>query len=289
MPCRSARPRRSSVASSPSAYVVANENAAPVATRPRPRPVRRPPPSSPPSSFRPIVPGRPRQPDAECLEQIPDVPLVHLPAVRLADAIDELHLQRNDRHRSDRLRRKLNRTVRDRVVQTVPVDLGDQRSKSAVGGVGNRRQAVRLLCVRLMHDSVRRPWYRSPSCLSELLRGTLRSARPATPSASETQYGHEEMPVAACRIGERRPAAFARSNRLRSTSWGSSVLTCGSPARARERIGDAAGLPALAGRLADHRRRRRARAMESMVLAVVGATLRGSSVHSGHKSGPARK
>ncbi len=73
--------------------------------------------------------------------------LVHFVAVRLADAIDELHLQRNDRHRRKRLRQQLDRTVHDRVIQDVLVHLGighRARRSSCRGACGDRRGCNRV-------------------------------------------------------------------------------------------------------------------------------------------------
>ena len=57
------------------------------------------------------------EPHAHGGEEVLHVAAVELEAVGLADAVDHLHLQRNDRHRGEALRQQLERPVEDGVVE----------------------------------------------------------------------------------------------------------------------------------------------------------------------------
>jgi hypothetical protein len=67
------------------------------------------------------------------------VALVELVAVRLPDAVHQLHLQRNDRHRRERFGQQLERAVQDRGVAHGLVELGLGHRRGAECAAGGRR------------------------------------------------------------------------------------------------------------------------------------------------------
>jgi hypothetical protein len=169
------------------------------------------------------------------------VPLVHLEAVRLTDAIDELHLQRNDRHRRERLRQQLDRTVHDRVIQDVLVHFGIRHRASG----GNRRtRCKRRSCdgICLTHDFRGFPRI-EPQRVSQfeqelLLGGTRDTVRIADAD------GHLVRQLLVCGISERRCClrevdALEQHILVERAQLRTAAL-------ARERVGDAADLLALA-------------------------------------------
>ena len=141
--------------------------------------------------------------------------------MRLADAVDQFHLQRNDRHRRQRLGQQLERAIEDRRIEDRAVEFGfvdRHRPRHRTGGVAafsaQRRDAASSSASR---ENTAAVGAANPNAARTSSRKRC-SAWNCTPSASQT---HTAISKASC-LDSRllsRLAADATVTRFVRTSW----------------------------------------------------------------------